>query len=215
MEGIPTRMITYRLFTNIDHKLAHKLSHDLEEELNMVDERLWPLINQSLYQNPTANFPYHGNIHIALFVRSIMLAFPHVLLTHEQKLNLIVAGAFHDWNHQLSTDDKINVDAARTAWADNSCHYKKIEEINPKLVSTLIKATTQGENPENTSESYVLKTIMRDSDILGWTFPEYRDILKAGLEKELGIEIFVTGLSKSFPPFNAYSLQAMIDAGVN
>lgn len=208
------------MFPTLSKDLAKTLQKELRTDIAKVNPKLWPVVARFFLAKSARQFPYHNNVHTALFMRAVVLSFSHYKLSKKDKHNLITAALFHDYNYQSAMGDDIeNIKKARMAWAESSYEFMETKKfpVDPRVVSSLIYATYLGDNREldKNSELYVLETIMRDSGFLCWIYEPYQEAQRIGLEAEKGIPISVGGFVNRFSIYNNYAINAFKECGLD
>jgi hypothetical protein len=123
--------------------------------------------------------PYHGTPHLyVVTLGAHELALMEALSKHEV-LNVVLAALFHDFNHQYSTDDSVNIKCAVEAVREHLSDFD-VERIECLVSSTRFPYT---DVPQDTSEG-----VMRDADILYSTLlvPDAQRF-RNGLYEERGV----------------------------
>jgi hypothetical protein len=197
---------------NADQKQS--LLEELAPRLHEVHPRLPEYFQHRLKRNPSASMPYHGNLHMALFVKAI-LEFeddPELALTKEEFSALISAAIHHDFDYRTTTGDDIeNIEAAQKAWRTGAMFWPTGDEA---LVSKLIGATYLEAKLDSVDPHYRLLTLMRDADLLGWIYEEYSDLLAAGLKMEKGYEPHRKNFLQHFTIYHTRSVELLQRAGI-
>lgn len=203
-----------KLIPQVDDEQESRLLNELEAPLNALHPRLSDYFQHRLKWNPSAAMPYHGNLHVVLFVK-VLLEFKddeELALTDEELAALITAAIHHDFDYRTTTGDDIeNIEAAQKAWRAGALLWPTLGEV---LVSKLIDATylEADLNPED--PDYRLLTLMRDADLLGWIYPEYAEILADGLRAEKSYEPFRGDFLKHFTIHHKRSVELLRNAGI-
>lgn len=129
--------------------------------------------------NPSASMPYHGTPHlyvVALGAHELALM---ENLPEDEVRNVVLAALFHDFNHQYSTDDSVNIKCAVEAVREHLSAFD-VERIECLVSSTRFPYVAV---PQDISEG-----IMRDADIIYSTLlvPDAQRF-RNGLYEERGV----------------------------
>lgn len=203
-----------KLIPQVNDEQESRLLDELVAPLNSLHHRLSDYFQHRLKWNPSAAMPYHGNLHMVLFVKSI-LEFKddeELALTDEELSALITAAIHHDFDYRTTTGDDIeNIEAAQKAWHVGALLWPTRGEA---LVSKLIDATYLEVELDPKDPHYRLLTLMRDADLLGWVYSEFSDILAAGLKAEKGYEPYRKDFLKHFTIHHKRSVELLRQAGI-
>lgn len=204
-----------RLIPQVTVAEESELLVQLLAELEDVHRQLPRYFMHRLKRNPSAAMPYHGNLHLALFLKVLFLfdSDERYNFTRQEFAALLSAAIHHDYDYRTTErDDWENIEAARAAWLRGADFWPT---GNGALVSELIEATYLGRELSPSESNYVLKTLMRDADLLGWIFPAYRSYLKSGLAQEKGVEPLMGSFQKHFVFYHELSKELLTQAGLS
>jgi hypothetical protein len=140
----------------------------------------------SLELNPSANLPYHNSQHCITTAIHACEAGRYYTSNSLDKKNglLLLAGLYHDFNHSNGRhNDTINVSRAATEMVDIMTTIE--QGLSDEDINTIAQLIITTEHPSRVEPANMLEKIMRDSDKLQWTEPDF-DRWAEGLTKEIG-----------------------------
>lgn len=206
--------MSQRLLSMIPVQLEYELATTLGKGLAAIHALLPKLVYDALLVNPSRDMPYHNNLHTALFIKSMLVLFQRENITDKKlQATLIAAAVFHDYDYKDTTNDWPNIESAVKAWRNYANDWHKIIYDNT-LVERLIKATCLERELDDFDPEIWLKGLMRDADLLGWTFSEYRTFLFDGLKSEKNITPYDKDFLKHFRFYYASSVDLVVDSGL-
>lgn len=159
----------------IDHERRADVLRLLESLIPQSAHEVMSVIDS----NPSAHLPYHGTPHLyVVTLGAYELAFMEGL-SHDATRQVTLAALFHDFDHQLSTDDAVNIKCAVEAVREH------LVGDDVERIVALVQSTSfpYAQAPQDTAEG-----IMRDADILYSTLlvPDAQRF-RTGLFEERGI----------------------------
>ncbi|MFE6967118.1 HD domain-containing protein [Agromyces sp. NPDC057679] len=144
----------------------------LLEELGISDDHL-TLVKQF---NPSAALPFHGFQHLVTVALNAGAAALHERLPDDQVRAAVIAGLWHDFDHQGDPDDRVNIGAAISGYRN----------LSPDVVDPLVVAAIEATLFPHTPPASTLAAVMQDADALQTLEPDGARFMVA-LERELGV----------------------------
>lgn len=124
--------------------------------------------------NPAAH-PYHNAHHCYTVAVNSILAADYYRLTDKNKLELIIASIFHDWNHSGGTlTDQENIQQAVDAY-NKSVNIFRIKTLDHQNIIKLIRATQYPHYPV----FELTEQIIQDADLLQYMHNDYQEWIQA------------------------------------